>query len=147
MRFTRGIGLRGAPALGLALALAPALGCKKQDEGVKQGNPAAAGAKTAGDKAAGGKAAGGKSAGACDRRVKERVCGEYFGAAETDWVKHECELMGAPFVETCPKEGAVGRCVGEAGTPMEVHTVFYGPGLTKEQFAMMCQPPMQPREP
>jgi hypothetical protein len=137
-----------AIAISLAFALALGLGCKKKDEAAKQGDPAAAaGDKPASDKAAGDKAAGGKPAGACDRRAKERVCGEYHGAAKTDWVKQECAAMGAPFVETCPKEGAVGRCVGEAGTPMEVHSVFYGPGLTKEQFAMMCKAPMQPREP
>jgi len=127
------VGVVIAVALGFGLGL----GCKKQDEGGKPGEPAAASDK----------AAGGKAAGACDRRAKEALCGEYHGAAKADWIKQQCEAMGAPFVESCPKESAVGRCVGEAGTPMEVQTVFYGPAFTKETFAMMCKAPMQVREP
>ena len=119
----------------LAVSLLIALGCgKKKDDGDqgKQGAPAAA--------------AGGKVAGACDRREKEHLCGEYHGAAKADWVKQQCQAMGAPFVESCPKEGAVARCANEVGTPMEVHTVYYPP-LTKETATAMCKAPMQLREP
>jgi hypothetical protein len=129
--------MRNAVGIVIAVALGLGLGCKKKDEGGKSGDPAAASDK----------AAGGKSAGACDRRSKEGICGEYHGAAKADWIKQQCDAMGAPFVESCPKDGAIGRCVGEAGTPMEVHSVFYGPSFTKETFAMMCKAPMQPREP
>jgi hypothetical protein len=113
------------------------LGCGKKNEGSKQDEGAGA---------PGEMAAGGKRAGGCDRRAKEKVCGEYLGAAKTDWVKKECEALGAPFVEACPKEGAVGRCVNHAGTAMEVHTLYYAP-MTKETVTAMCQAPQQVREP
>jgi hypothetical protein len=118
----------------IVVGLLAAGGCKKKEDGKAQpgGQPAAA--------------AGGKSVGACDRREKEHVCGEYRGAAKLEWIKEQCKAMGAPFVESCPKEGAAGRCANEVGTPMEVHTVYYAP-MTKETVTAMCKPPMQLSEP
>lgn len=121
--------------IALAASLLLALGCGKKDDGAKPGK--------SGEPAG---AAGGKSAGGCDRREKERLCGEYHGAAKAGWIKEQCQAMGAPFVESCPKEGAVGRCVNEVGTPMEVHTVWYAPA-TKETVVAMCKAPMQLRDP
>ena len=109
------------------LMIAPACGKKDKDAGGGKGEPAAAG----------------KLAGGCDRRANEHLCGEYHGAVATpDWVKEQCDAMKAPFVEACPKEGAVGRCLGEGGT----ETLFYAP-FTKESVADMCKPPMKLVEP
>ena len=78
-------------------------GCAKKDDKGGGGDKAGAGKTTA---------SSGKTAGGCDRRAKEKLCGEYYGAAKTDWVKKECpQYGGATFVDACPKEGAVGRCV------------------------------------
>lgn len=127
--------------LGLGLVIVVGLlaagGCKKKEDGKgQQGSGQAAAAA----------AAGGKVIGGCDRREKEHVCGEYHGAAKLEWIKEECKAMGAPFVESCPKEGAAGRCANEVGTPMEVHTLYYAP-MTKETVTAMCKAPMQLREP
>jgi hypothetical protein len=115
----------------VVIVAALALGCGKKKDG-------------GGDTS--GAPAGGKLAGACDRREKEKVCGEYHGGAKADWVKDQCKAMSAPFVDSCPKDGAVGRCVNEAGTAMEVHTVYYAP-MTKETVTAMCKAPMQLRDP
>ncbi|MCW5806117.1 MAG: hypothetical protein KIT31_27380 [Deltaproteobacteria bacterium] len=89
-----------------------------------------------------------KLAGGCDRREKEGVCSEYHGRATADWVKKECPGYNAQFVEACPKEGAVGRCVIEAGNASETHTLYYAPQMSKEAFAQLCKPPdSQPRDP
>lgn len=116
----------------IAAALVLGAGCGKKKEDGGKGAPAGA--------------SSGKAAGGCDRREKEKLCGEYHGAAKPDWVKDQCKAMGAPFVESCPKDGAVGRCVNQPGTDMEVHNVFYAP-LTKETATAMCQSPAQLRDP
>lgn len=112
-----------------------ALGCGKKDK----------------DEGAGGAAAdkpkAGATAGGCDRRGKENVCGEYHGGSKAAWVKEQCTAMSATYVEKCPTDGAVGRCVNEAGTAMETHTLFYGPAYTKEAMVAMCGAPMQLRDP
>lgn len=91
------------------------------------------------DKASAPAGKAGTVAGGCDRREKEHLCGEYHGAATSDWVKKECpNYGGAPYVEACPTEGAVARCVVEPGTTMEVHNVFYAP-VTKEAADAMCK--------
>jgi hypothetical protein len=101
--------------------------CGKQDGGGARGEPAAAT----------------KAAGGCDRRETEHLCGEYHGAmAKPDWVKGECEAMKAPFVEACPKDGAVARCLGEGGT----ETLYYAP-FTRDSVAALCKPPMKLGEP
>lgn len=120
----------------IALALLVGCGGKKDDGGKKA------------DDKGGDKKPEFKLAGGCDRRDKEGVCGEYHGIATADWVKKECPNYKAEFVQACPKEGAVGRCVTEAGTASETHTLYYAPKVSKEQFALMCKPPLsQPRDP
>ena len=78
------------------------------------------------------------SSGACDRRARENLCGEYFGAMTTaDWVKQQCAAMDAPMVATCPTEGAVGSCTRDVGTPQQTRTVFYAP-MTGDTVKAMC---------
>lgn len=102
-------------------------GCSKKEdrEGGEKGAKAA-------------KSGSSESGGACDRREKEKLCGEYHGkTAKADWVKKQCEAMGAPYLAACPKEDSVGRCVQGAGTPQETQTVYYAP-MTKETVTAMC---------
>jgi hypothetical protein len=81
----------------------------------------------------------GGNAGGCDRRAGEALCGEYHGNMATpEWVKEQCEYMKVPYVEACPKEKAVGRCVRDAGTAQETQTVWYEP-TPKETVAAMCK--------
>jgi hypothetical protein len=111
-----------------AVALLGVGGCGKKDKDDKEPAKGAPAAKAD---------TGGKTAGGCDRRTADALCGEYFGMAKTDWVKKECEAYGGPFVEACPKEGAVLRCVMGGGTGQELHNLFYAP-MTKEAATAMC---------
>ncbi len=112
-----------------ALAVAALAACKggnKDDAASKKpsAKPSAAAALTA--------------SGACDRRAREHLCGEYFGAMATaDWVKQQCAAIDAPMVATCPTEGAVGSCTRDVGTPQQTRTVFYAP-MTGDTVKAMC---------
>ena len=76
--------------------------------------------------------------GACDRREKEHLCSEYYGATAT-FIKGECTAQNVPFLEGgCPKEDLVGRCVRGAGGRNENHTLFYAP-TTKETAGVLCK--------
>jgi hypothetical protein len=55
--------------------------------------------------------------------------------------------MEATFVERCPVEGALGRCVREAGTAMETQLLFYPPFTLETAKAMCGDPGAQLRAP
>lgn len=104
--------------LGLCMSLS-VVACGKDDKKKGEGGKS---------KATSGKTATASSGpvAACDRRAKEFLCAEYWGkGANKDWVKKQCDHYKVPTLDKCPTDGAIGRCVRNAGTPGETQEVWF----------------------
>lgn len=79
--------------------------------------------------------------GACDDRAAHKLCTDYFGqpdgkAGPSDYLKKQCESGGGTYLDVCPKEGALGRCISEE---IRIQQVLMYPPMERAEAELICK--------